>query len=337
MIDLVLARTDAALDWLVDLPAHCRVQLCQAGDTPAELSAPASITLHRVHRDARTADSHLQYLRQLGERLARGDVPPLDPSGWTVFAPADAPQHLPALVQRLGSPSHWGDVQPLQSIGRTLRGEHFCPVTLAPLGRVDSDASHLADRYRLRHGLDAGTNLLAHFLDLAGLHALAERAADADLGLAAPGGVFAVRNARLLSLLSQAPDALARLEALLRSEPLHRPLLERCWLHLFQQPFVQLQPPGDPLAAPLEVPATMARAMASIDALLARSAPAVGRSTRATRPIPPVGGTGLRLSALDDLRAPAPIRSAEAADIGWWPEPGRLGQVGARLQAHSLG
>lgn len=348
MIDLVLAHRDEALDWLAELPAHCRVQLCQSAGAVEDPHWPTPTWVHVWRTDTGAAGSHLQYLQTLAARIARGESPDLDPAGWTVFAPADALRQAPALRAQLASPALWAEVQPLGrragSAGAAPRQAHFCPVTLAPLGHVDADAVQLAESYRRRHALASGENLLAHFLDLAGLHGLAGQAASADLGIAAPEGVFAVRNDRVLALLHAAPDALARLDALLRSEALYRPMLERCWLHLFALPFVQLQPlphPAQvPAELPIEVPPAMARVVASIDALLARSAPPAVRRDRPIRPLPSVGHTGLRLSAIDELRPAASARLTPAqhgAGPAWWPDPSQIGQVGARLQAHSLG
>jgi hypothetical protein len=360
MITLVIARTDEALDWLHGLPAHCEAKVCNAGPGLRSADLPPGTEILGVRADAGCAGSHIEYLQQLQHRLATAEQPRPDPNGWTVFTPGDGLAHAPALMELLAQPQNWGDVQALGLRaatraparddrrewvgGQPVRVERFCLHTLAPVGHIDREAELLADQYRHRHALPAGHNLLAHFLELAGRHDLARSATLADLGLCAAGGVFAVRNDRLLALLQDGGGTLDRLELLLRSDLTHRLMLERCWLHLFGLPFVAFDPLPRP--APVQARSNQAldRVVASIDALLARSSspamlhrPETPPEVRRHSPAAPGTGSaasGLRLSAI------APLDGASAGDSSlapaWIPELDRLGQIGARLREHAL-
>jgi hypothetical protein len=360
MITLVIARTDEALDWLHGLPAHCEVKVCNAGPGLRSADLLPGTEILGVRADAGCAGSHIEYLQQLQHRLATAEQHHLDPNGWTVFTPGDGLAHAPALMELLAQPQNWGDVQALGLRattraparddrrewvgGQPVRVERFCLHTLAPVGHIDREAELLADQYRHRHALPAGHNLLAHFLDLAGRHDLATSATLADLGLCAAGGVFAVRNDRLLALLQDANGTLDRLELLLRSDLTHRLMLERCWLHLFGLPFVAFDPLPRP--APVQAPASpaLARVVASIDALLARSTiPALLHRPEPSGDAPRRGaptrrmsnaGPGLRLSAIAALDLPS--HGDAAAAPAWIPELDRIGQIGARLREHAL-
>jgi hypothetical protein len=123
------------------------------------------------------------------------------------------------------------------------------------------------------------------------------------------------------------------MEALLRSDAIYRPLLDRCWLHLLGLPFVQLA--GLPAATVADTPAavSLARAVASIDALLARN-PTRTQVSEAAR-VGLGGEIGLRLGALYGLDRPDPQQAP--LHQAWIPDLTRIGQIGARLREHSLG
>lgn len=358
MITLVIARQDETLDWLNELPTHCEVKVCNAGAALDDPHLPPNV--EEISTQASTPEgSHIEWLIRLKDRLADAQQPGLDLNGWTVFAAGDALQRAPALLELLSQPQNWGEVQPLGLCGageasarddrrewvggQPVRIDRYCLHTLAAIGRFDAQAQPLAELYRHRHALPAGENLLAHFLGLIGRHDLALSAGASDLGVSATGGVFAIRNDRLLALLQGNGAPLAKLEVLLHGDPVHRCMLERCWLHLFGLPFVSLAPLPRP--TPTEAPQSrsLARVVASIDALLARSGPACAQrsvsAADAVRRVAPARrttstGTGLRLSAIAALDEPRAGRAP--ATPAWMPDLSRIGQIGARLREHAL-
>ncbi|RZS47583.1 tetratricopeptide repeat protein [Sphaerotilus mobilis] len=285
LITLVVAQLPAQdLGWLKDLPPHCRVVV-------------------HDHRDGASATDAAEALPEGSQRLvmtgSRGGLmgsflahvldPALDPGEQhTVFCDGDALRHAPALLQLLEDPQRWADVQPL-SIGAAVptalverdardwigalpvRPERYSLSTLAPLGWHDPAAEALASHYRSSHELPVGAPVMAHFLALAGLDALADAAAQSDIGVLAHGGVFAVRGPRLAALRAQPGDALQRLGLLCRADPQLRQLAERAVLHLCGLPMVRLDALVRPVEALTPSSLGMARVVASIDALLARA------------------------------------------------------------------
>ncbi|MEY2653653.1 MAG: hypothetical protein RLZZ524_681, partial [Pseudomonadota bacterium] len=288
LITLVVAQLPAQdLGWLKDLPPHCRVVVHEHGGSGSG------------NDDGRSAGDDLPEGSQriamagsgggvMGSFLAHVLDAGVDPGEQhTVFCDGDAPRHAPALLQLLEDPQRWADVQPL-SVGAVpaalverdardwigalpVRPERYSLATLAPLGWHDPAAEALASHYRQCHGLSAGMPVMAHFLALAGLDALAESARQCDIGLLAHGPVFAVRGPRLSALRALPGDALQRLQLLCRADPQLRALAERAVLHLCGLPMVQLDALPRPVEALTPTSLGMARIVASIDALLARA------------------------------------------------------------------
>jgi hypothetical protein len=69
---------------------------------------------------------------------------------------------------------------------------------------------------------------------------LAEQAMKADLGVFSYGGIFAVRNNNIASFLDTAKSCLNKMEELTRTGNNYGYIFERCWLHLFGEPFIDL-------------------------------------------------------------------------------------------------
>jgi hypothetical protein len=373
MITIAIARANEALDWLHDVPEHCSAWVYNRGDAMDLAELPEGTMVSPVRAGGGIAGSHVLHLQRLQAQTIRGD---LDPNGWTVFAHGEAVFHAPALLELLDQPQNWGEVQPLahrgwQSgpqrddlrdwvAGRPVRAERFSLHTLAPVGHADAEAAQLAEFYRQSHDLAPGCNLVAHFLELSGLHDLAAAADTADLGVCAPAGIFAVRNARLAAWLRQCAPALHQLTTLLQIDPMYGQMLERCWLHLFELPFVCLDALPRPHPVLVPASASVARVAASIDALLARTdsnptgLPLRSRLSTAqarARAREALGaGIGLRLSAIDELdgHSSPPTTVTESANDeqthtpaesarAWFPDLNRIGQVGTRLRENALG
>lgn len=270
MINLVVACLGQDMRWIDELPAACEIRL----------HAPR-------HHEASATEIHLRHLL---------DLPGAAPHDLTVLCDDTPFEASPALLGLLDRSEQWSDVQPLgwpQTLrdlkeedlhrhpgqrdwidGLPVEPQHFCPRSLSTLGGRDAETQWLARQYRRLHGLSRGEHLLGHFLDLCGLDELATAARRSDLGRRAPGGILAVRQTVLEATVRQHRQALTHvLERVLPGHPLHARLWEHVWLHLFGLPFVTLEalprPPAPP--APARLDAAMARAMASIDATLARA------------------------------------------------------------------
>lgn len=341
MLTLVITRYDENLDWLNDLPEQGHVVVCNSGSALDAHQLPEGSRVMPLPGTQAGPLGHILYLQQLAAGLG---AEPRDANGWTVLAPANAPECAPGLLALLEQPHNWGEVQPLALhgeqpapmredrrdwvAGQPVRTERFSLHTLAPVGHSDAQATRLAALYRRRHGLMDGSNLVAHFLGLCGLHELAGDAEAADLGIAAPAGMVAVRNSRLLALLANSSVALHKLESLLRSDGIYQHMLERCWLHLFQLPFIAFAPLPRPQPVHSGASPSMARVVASIDALLARQAPLLSAASAHA------AGAGLRLTALDALDD---LPAAGLPQPAWIPDLGRIGQIGERLRENALG
>ncbi len=373
LITLVVAQLPAQdLGWLKDLPPHCRVVVHEHGGSGSGSG----------NDDGRAAGDDLPEGSQriamagsgggvMGRFLAHVLDAGVDPGEQhTVFCDGDAPRHAPALLQLLEDPQRWADVQPL-SVGAVpaalverdardwigalpVRPERYSLATLAPLGWHDPAAEALASHYRQCHGLSAGMPVMAHFLALAGLDALAESARQCDIGLLAHGPVFAVRGPRLSALRALPGDALQRLQLLCRADPQLRALAERAVLHLCGLPMVQLDALPRPVEALTPTSLGMARIVASIDALLARaenpSAETAPQASDALAPVTPseatrdadaLGEAAMRSFYLGDLAQAVPLaRRALLRDPGHAPSQFALAMslaaLGERVEAMVL-
>lgn len=294
MPHLVVARHHEPLAWLHDLPAHCTVTVYNAGEAIDSAAFDAQVTVLPVAPGTPAIASFLHHLQQ-GPRAWRGDM--------TVFTPGDPLALSPAFFELLAHHDRFGDLQVMSSRSAGLhcggqadrrdwhealevRAERYSLATLAPLSCQQDTLVRTGSAYRRKHGLPEGTPLLAHFFSLVGLEKFADAAAQADIGLWAHGGMVAVRTARLAQTLSQCAAQLHTMGLLVRADRNYPEVAERAWLHLLGQPFVRLDALAAPVTQPLQTAApSMARVVASIDAVLAQSAPRLSAVPRAPAPL----------------------------------------------------
>ena len=249
-IDLVIARYEEDLRWVLDVPGHMRVIVYNKGDAIADAEVLERIdVLARLDNTGRESETYLAHLRSGRSREADR----------VVFTQGDPFPHSPDFMELLKNNHRWSDVQaltvrwlehfdvPSRMIveedrrdwldGLRVRREVFSLRTWGPVAFSDSGTVDISDTYRNLHQLPAGTNIAEHFLRLAGWDELADEAAVADLGLFSYAAVFAVRGGRLGRVPA---EVLERLRALSVSDPVHGYICERLWLHVFGMEFVKI-------------------------------------------------------------------------------------------------
>ncbi|GAA5120645.1 hypothetical protein JIN84_05845 [Luteolibacter yonseiensis] len=247
-VDLVVARYGEGLEWLACVPAHVRVIVYNKGWEVTEREVleriDVLIRLENVGRESET------FLTHVGSGLSRD-------ADRVVFTQGDPFPHSPDFLDLLEREEEWREVQALSVRwleqhdvpprllvdgdrrdrvgGLRVRREVFSLRTLAPPGFHDAGAVGISRDYRRCHGLPAGTNIVEHFLRLAGWDELADEAGAADLGVFSYGAVFAVAGGRLARVPGVVLEGLRVLSCGDRS---HGYLCERLWLHLFGAAFV---------------------------------------------------------------------------------------------------
>lgn len=294
MPHLVVARQQESLDWIRALPGHCSLTVFNAGDAVDTTAFDHEVDVHNV---AEGTPPMACFLRWMEQKL------PSHGHEVIVFTPGDPLACSPAFMELLAQSDRFTDLQVLSAQGMDdhwpplavrhadrrdwiddapVRAERFSLGSLAPLAYQHDAALRAGKVYRRKHRLADGVPLMAHFLELAGLPALAAQARQSDLGVYAHGGMVAVRRARLQQQLTLLRPQLSRLALLLQADHNYPELMERAWLHLLGLPFVALEA----MAAPAErvhqeSHAGMARVVASIDAVLAASRPIAALKTDA--------------------------------------------------------
>jgi hypothetical protein len=327
MLDIVVAHQGEDVRWIDDLPDHCAVTLYTDATDTAPLTVHRPIEVRQLDGLYGTCTTYLHHL-MLDE--------PRSGTRYTVFCNG-APQHLsPAFATLLDTWPDWGEVQPLSWAGVDRQHEadlpdpgalagldtrdwidglpveavRFSPRDLGAIGRFDRATFRIGRRYRQLHDLPDEAHLGEHFLRLCGLHDLAGSARQADLGFQAWGGLFAIRQDRHAQTVQHLRPHLPHILAIVREHPVHVWLWEQLWLHVFGLPFLRLDTLNErasaaespvPAMAPEVTDPAVLRALASIDATLART-------TRATVPTPPV------LRVLPRPAAATPSRAGQAVD-----------------------
>lgn len=296
MLHLYLHRTQESLTWLNHLPIASRVTVFDPGTHPIEDSLAPQVCV--VHAPTGQGMSALM-LSLLNDRL-----PNASPQDFAVFAPADPFPYAPAFLELLQTTERWGDVQPLsiyggQPVGNPptiqverdvrdwvgalpVRPERYSLTTLQPLTHHDPVLHQQTQAWRQERQLAEGEPVVAAFLRECGLSSLAEEAWSADIGLRAHGPVWGMRHGLLAELhahLHRRADTLSQCLA----HPLSATLFDHVWLHLAGLPFVSLPALERPAPAVSALDESMARVVASIDAVLAQSEP-VARYKSVRRP-----------------------------------------------------
>lgn len=252
MLNIVVARYTEDVAWLNQLPADCRIYLYNKGpEIPAGTLRP-DVRVQALKNAGRESGTYMHYLRHDFRA---------DEADFTVFTQADPFEHAPALLELIKRPQLWRDIQPMsvqwveernvpprKLLGDDLRDwigdlpirtEHFSLMTWAPLAFFDEGAWGIGNMYRQKHMLPSGTNIIEHFFDLCGLDWLAQRAQGADVGVFSYGAIFAVRNRLVADFVERARPHLEKIDLLTRADLNYGYVFERCWLHMFGEPFIR--------------------------------------------------------------------------------------------------
>ncbi len=246
MNDIVIARYEENLDWVVKIPTEFKVHIYNKGAEikTLEVIRRAANILNR-NNVGREAESYLWHMQH---HLGRDN--------YTVFCQGDPFEHSPDFINLLNECHLWQGVQPLswqwrhdENIppaavlnnyngkmrdGPRIRAEYFSLMTWNPLHFYDAGAFNIGNNYREIHRLEEGTNIAAHFLNKCKLANIAKEASLNLVGKFSYGGQFAVNNELVRALPNQ---SLALLHKATMSHPAYGYVLERLWLHLFGMPF----------------------------------------------------------------------------------------------------
>jgi hypothetical protein len=242
MNDLVIARYNEPLEWILLVPQDFRIHIYNKGapiDSAAVCARAARII--DCKNAGRESESYLSHIIQHGP----GSGP------FTAFSQADPFEHSPDFLDLLEAAADWQDIQPLSWCwkeeanipppallnggGLRVRRELFSLATWNPVQFIDSGAARTGHAYRTMHGVPEGANLAGHFFSMCGLPDLARRAQAHLVGCFSYGAIFAVRN----RLIAELPlEALRRMRHAALGPACHGYVIERIWLHLFGEPFL---------------------------------------------------------------------------------------------------
>ncbi len=248
MNKIVLARYMESVEWIVDIPDDFEVYIYNKGDI---LTSPA------VARRATKIIERPNYGRESETYLYHMLTEVEDSSDFTIYSQADPFTHSPDFLDLVRAWRSWDDLQPLswqwkdgsevppvhllqeyqdRLNGRLrIRPERFSLHTWAPVEFLDQGALTTGVTYRQLHNdLAHGGNIAAHFLNLAGLPHIAQKAEAHSLGVFSYGALFAARN-ELIKDVSEV--ALKQLYKASMAHACYGYILERMWLHFFGAEF----------------------------------------------------------------------------------------------------
>jgi hypothetical protein len=252
-ITLIVFRERDELSWISAVPSDFHIVIYNRGGFLQDIDLLRRATVIPLPEgEGGKAGSYLSHL------LAHGD----SGTEWTIFASDNPLDHSPEFVGLLPQQTLWSQIQPLSfhpfpgtpgipsevpvrdrrnQLGiNPIRKETFSLYSLNTSRYLDSESSHVLERYSRIYGIGRETNLASHFLDQAGLTEQAAHASKCDLGSYARGSLFAVHRSRISAVPRRTLEKLHAL--LLENEDLYNQLLERFWLHLFGEQFIKLLP-----------------------------------------------------------------------------------------------
>lgn len=189
MHDLVIARYNEPLEWIVLVPQGFRIHVYNKG-APIN-SGPVRARVERItdcRNEGRESETYLTHLIEHGAGAGE----------FTVFCQGDPFEHSPDFLDLLETTSEWQDIQPLSWCwkegeiipppalrvtgagnavgGLRIRRELFSMATWNPVQFIDVGAARTGYAYRTLHSVPEGKNLAGHFFRICGLPDLAAQA-----------------------------------------------------------------------------------------------------------------------------------------------------------------
>lgn len=254
-LTFAVARYMEDINWLSKLPAESKIYLFNKGDEITH-DLPANVEVHALENEGRESGTYAHFMINFCDDIE---------DGYTVFTQGDPFEHSPDFLRLMKIRDKWAPLQPLtvcwkksdgipnETIldeerqdwiaGCNIRKEFFSLKTYAPVNFFDHGAWGIGNTYVQRHNLKMGTNISAHFFNMCGLKEIAKRAQAADVGFFSYGAIFAVDNRLLRKFVNENKVALHKIEMLSKLHPNYGYMIERCWLHMFGEPFLSIRPP----------------------------------------------------------------------------------------------
>jgi hypothetical protein len=249
---LVIARYKEDLEWITEVPDNYHVVVYNKGPLVDSLSVlrRADEIIERVNV-GRESETYFHHMLTSDESA----------SEWTVFCQGDPFEHSPDFLGLLHLQHLWRPVQALSYcwieslqvppsvllkeetddwLERCrVRREVFSLHSLSAAKFVDAGMRSCGENYLRVHGLEIGTNVIEHMLQLVGLSELSKKAAQADFGSFSYGAIFALQNHLIPTLEKESIVKLIELNV--SPVTVYGYVCERLWLHFFGEEFISLK------------------------------------------------------------------------------------------------
>jgi hypothetical protein len=243
--EIVIARYRENISWIQNLPLSWKITIYNKGDIlPNTLQTLPNVTIITIENKGREAETIVYHL------LHRYDTV----SDFTVFLQASPFDHAPELFECLSilhdkrSFSEYENYIPVttrynadfppphiteQRDNRFFRIEDMSVYTLDYIEHIDTlSAQWVSSQWYLQYNMHTGTNIMKHFFDSIGWKDAISP--DELIIKCSYAACFGVTKA---AILQHSRDFYARLYEKTFDKPIAPYILERAWLHIFDQRF----------------------------------------------------------------------------------------------------
>lgn len=243
MPNIVIARYNEDINWILDIPSSYKVYLYNKGNKDIPEAVLSKIHKYiELENVGRESDTYLLHMLCAVE----------DEDTFTVFTQGAPFEHCANFIDLLsyefsgdvwGYSSQWKAGYPpapliqnyLEKTQKPTRNEVFSLYHWGPIYSFDEGAFRISLLYSQHFLVPNGTNIAASFLSRIGYHSLSTKAAEATLGEFSYGAIFGVRNKAILAVER---EVLINALTFVRSLAVAGYIMERLWLHLFNHPFL---------------------------------------------------------------------------------------------------